>query len=62
MLEYKLRYRHYLSEEKVSFIGSLVDSLLYYNASVWLFTIIYAVFAIVVVITFIIAPPTRRGH
>ena len=62
VLEYKLRYRHYLSEEKASFIGSLVDSLLYYNAPGWLFTIIYAAFAIVVVITFIIAPPTRKGR
>ena len=62
VLEFKLRYALNLSEEKVSFIGSLVDSLLYYNAPGWLFTIIYAAFAIVVVITFIIAPPTRRGH
>jgi len=62
VLEFKLRYALNLSEEKVSFIGSLVDSLLYYNAPGWLFTIIYAAFAIVVVITFIIAPPTRKGR
>ena len=62
VLEYKLRYRHYLSEEKVSFIGAIVDSLLFYNAPGWLFTIIYTAFAIAVVITFIIAPPTRRDH
>lgn len=62
VLEFKLRYALNLSEERVSFIGAIVDSLLYYNAPGWLFTIIYAAFAIVVVITFIIAPPTRRGH
>jgi len=62
VLEYKLRYALNLSEEKVSFIGAIVDSLLFYNAPGWLFTIVYAAFAITVIITFIIAPPTRRGH
>ena len=62
VLEFKLRYALNLSEEKVSFIGAIVDSLLYYNAPGWLFTIIYTVFAITVIITFIIAPPTRRGR
>jgi len=62
VLEFKLRYASNLSEEKVSFIGVIVDSLLFYNAPRWVFTIIYVAFAIVVVITFIIAPPTRKGH
>jgi len=62
VLEFKLRYASNLSEEKVSFIGTIVDSLLFYNAPAWLFTIIYAAFALIVVITFIIAPPTRKGH
>jgi len=62
VLEFKLRYASNLSEEKVSFIGTIVGSLLFYNAPGWLFTIIYAAFAIVVLITFIIAPPTRKGH
>ena len=62
VLEFKLRYALNLSEEKVSFIGAILDSLLYYNAPGWLFTIIYAAFAIAVVITFIIAPPTRKGR
>jgi len=62
VLEFKLRYALNLSEEKVSFIGAIVDSLLYYNAPGWLFTIIYTAFAILVVITFIIAPPKRKGH
>lgn len=62
VLEYKLRYALNLSEEKVSFIGAIVDSLLYYNAPGWLFTIVYAAFAITVILTFIIAPPTRKGR
>lgn len=62
VLEFKLRYALNLSEKEVSFIGTIVDSLLFYNAPGWLFTIIYTAFAILVVITFIIAPPTRRGH
>jgi len=63
ILEFKLRYvTPNLSEENVSFIGAIVGSLLYYNAPGCLFTIIYATFAILVVITFIISPPTRKGH
>jgi len=62
VLEFKLRYAPCLSGKKVSFIGNIIDSILFYNAPGWLFTIIYTAFAIVVVITFIIAPPTRRGR
>jgi hypothetical protein len=62
VLEFKLRYACNLSEEKVSFIGTIIDSLLYYNAPGWLFTIIYAAFALLVIITFIIAPPARRDR
>jgi len=62
VLEFKLRYASNLSEEKVSFIGTIIDSLLYYNAPGWLFTIIYTAFALLVIITFIIAPPTRRDR
>jgi len=62
VLEFKLRYALNLSEEKVSFIGAIVDSLLYYNAPGWLFTIVYVAFAMIVVTAFIIAPPTRRGR
>jgi len=61
VLEFKLRYASNLSEEKVSFIGNIIDSILFYNAPGWLFTIIYASFALIAVITFIIAPPKRKG-
>jgi len=62
VLEFKLRYASNFSEEKVSFIGTIIDSLLYYNAPMWLFTIIYAAFALLVIITFIIAPPVRKDR
>jgi hypothetical protein len=62
VLECKLRYALNFSEKKVSFIGTIIDSLLYYNAPGWLFTIIYAAFALLVIITFIIAPPTRKDR
>jgi hypothetical protein len=62
VLEFKLRYASNLSEKKVSFIGTIIDSLLYYDAPRWLFTIIYAAFALLVIITFIIAPPVRKDR
>jgi high-affinity Fe2+/Pb2+ permease len=62
VLEFKLRYALNFSEKEVSFIGTIVDSLLFYNAPGWLFTIVYTAFAILVVITFIIAPPSRKSH
>ena len=62
VLEFKLRYASNFSEEKVSFISTIIDSLLYYNAPGWLFTIIYVAFALLVIITFIIAPPTRKNR
>ncbi len=60
VLEFKLRYASFLSGKKVSFVGNIIDSILFYNAPLWLFTIIYTAFAIIVVITFIMAPPSRR--
>jgi len=62
VLEFKLRYASGLSSKKVSFIGNIIDSIVFYNAPMWLFTIIYTAFALIVVTTFIIAPPKRKGH
>ncbi|MGM0383712.1 MAG: DUF2784 domain-containing protein [Thermodesulfobacteriota bacterium] len=60
VLEYRLRKASNLSEKEVSFIGTIIDSFLFYNAPAWVFTIVYAVFAILVIITFVLAPPTRK--
>jgi len=62
VLEFKLRYASGLSSKKVSFIGNIIDSIVFYNAPMWLFTIIYTAFALIVVTTFIIAPPKRKGR
>jgi len=62
VLEFRLRYAPCPSDMKASFIGNIIDSLLYYNAPGWLFTIIYTTFAILVLLTFILAPPKRKRH
>ena len=62
IVEFRLRYPGMSSHEKVSFIGTLIDSILFYDAPGWLFTIIYTTFAIIVVITFVLAPPSRKDH
>ena len=62
VLEFELRYGVSPADRRVSFVGELIDSILYYDAPAWLFTIIYSAFAILVAITFILAPPTRKRH
>jgi hypothetical protein len=37
------------------------DSILFYEAPGWLFTAVYAAFAMLVLITFIMAPPKRKS-
>jgi hypothetical protein len=61
MLEFRLRYPTGPLQERISFIGSLIDSILFYDSPGWLFTLVYTVFAIIVVLTFIMAPPKRKG-
>jgi hypothetical protein len=60
--EFRLRYPGMSSQDKLSFIGTLIDSILFYDAPGWLFTIIYTTFAIIVAITFVLAPPSRKDH
>ena len=62
VLEFSLRYGAPPSERRLSFVGELIDSILYYDAPAWLFTIIYVGFALLVATTFIIAPPSRKGQ
>ena len=62
VLEYRLRYADRSSYEHASFIGNLIDSLLFYDAPAWLFTTVYTSFAIVVVIIFMLAPPSRKDR
>ena len=62
VLEFSLRYGVRPSDRRVSFVGDIIDSILYYGAPAWVFTIIYVGFALLVAITFIMAPPSRRGR
>jgi len=62
VLEFSLRHGVSPSDRRVSFVGELIDSILYYDAPAWLFTIIYVGFALLVAITFVMAPPSRKGQ
>src|SRR5437762_7533149 len=43
-----------------TFIGNLLHNLIFYDAPPWAFTTAYVAFALVVALTFVLAPP-RRG-
>ena len=60
VLEFSLRHGVPPSDRRVSFVGELIDAILYYEAPAWVFTIIYVGFALLVAITFIMAPPSRK--
>jgi hypothetical protein len=61
LLEFELRYPTEPFQERVSFIGTLIDTVLFYDAPSWVFTAVYCGFAVAVLITFIMAPPKRKG-
>ena len=42
------------------FLGHWVHELLFYDAPGWVFTLVYAAFGLLVMATFVIAPPRRR--
>jgi len=62
VLEFELRYGAFYSDGRASFVGRIIDSLLFYDAPLWLFTIIYSLFALLVAIIFVRAPPSRKSH
>jgi hypothetical protein len=62
VLEFELRYGASQSGSRVSFVGSIIDSLLFYDAPLWVFTIIYSLFALLVALVFVMAPPSRKTH
>jgi hypothetical protein len=61
VLEFRLRYSSRAVQERTSFIGNFINSVLFYEAPAWLFTAVYAAFAMLVFITFVMAPPKRKG-
>src|SRR5688500_16774952 len=44
------------------FIAHLIHEALFFEAQPWMFTAIYTAFALLVVLTFIMAPPRRRSR
>jgi hypothetical protein len=61
VLEFRLRYPTGAYQEIGSFIGTFIDSVLFFDAPRWVFTVAYTGFAVLVLITFIVAPPTIRS-
>jgi len=59
LLENRLRRLAGASSYESSFIGYWVDWLIYYTAPEWVFTLIYSIFAIIVLVTFYVYPPIR---
>jgi FtsH-binding integral membrane protein len=45
----------------VSFIGYWLGRFLFYSAPDWIFTLVYTVFGVLVLTTYIIYPPAKRG-
>jgi hypothetical protein len=43
-----------------TFIGRILHSIIFYNLPTWVFTTMYLGFALLVVATFVLAPPRRR--
>ncbi len=56
-LEYELRNSAEQTAYEMSFIGYWLDRLLFYAAPEWVFTLVYTLFALVVVTTFVFYPP-----
>lgn len=46
---------------EMGFVGYWLDRLLYFTAPAWVFTTAYTAFSLLVVLTFVMYPPRRRG-
>lgn len=47
-------------EEDITFIGRLFRKVMFYDFPIWIFTLVYILFALTVIITFIKIPPEKR--
>jgi hypothetical protein len=61
VLENRLRNLAGTRFQAESFIGYWLQRLLFYTAPAWVFNLVYSVFALLVVVTFLRYPPQRRG-
>ena len=60
--EHELRIRAGQPVQEASFIGRLVHDLLFFDAPAWVFTLAYAFFGMLVLSTFLFAPPRWPGR
>ncbi len=59
-LEHELRNNAGQTVYEMSFIGYWLDRLLFYSAPEWVFTLVYTLFAILVVTVFVFYPPNWK--
>ena len=59
-LEHELRNRAGQTAYEMSFIGHWLDRLLFYTAPEWVFTLVYTLFALLVVTIFVFYPPNWK--
>ena len=59
-LENELRNRAGQPDYEMSFIGHWLDQVLFYSAPEWVFTLVYTLFALLVVTTFVFYPPNWK--
>ena len=57
VLEDRLRVLGADTPYPASFVGGLLDRLIFYNLPQWLFTVVYLSFGALVLLTFVLAPP-----
>lgn len=62
VLESWLREQAGEASYTASFIEHWVQSLLYYEAPRWVFTLVYSVFGLLVAVAWWYFPPTRKAH
>jgi hypothetical protein len=60
-LEYELRSSAGQSVHEMSFVGYWLNRLLFYTAPEWVFTLVYTLFALLVVTTFVFYPPNWKN-
>ena len=61
--EYRLRLRAGQNiEEQIPFMARLVRRIIFYDFPGWVFTLTYAIFALLVAATFLFVPPRRKHN
>ena len=56
------RHAGQVSQEDISFVGRLLRDVIFYEFNPWVFSVIYVLFAALVILTFIFVPPVWRRN